>query len=666
MSKNVLPVLAVVYFLPCGALAQSQRIVLNAPPPPAVTSVSAQPSASGLDTYCEWVIAIYPIGKSAASSPACVSKAGGSVAVNWSPAGVGVTGYDVLRTTSPSLPTGAALLAVATNVACCSQTDSLGALSSYTLQGTRPAKATIRLDNQANPQPTVYVDTPFSSLAVGTTTISPTDGVINLVRRGIVAEYRMTDAIGTVLPDSSGNGNDGTLVAAPTVTAAGVAFNGTTQRADLPVGVTAQVVSACAYADNIKASSSLAYSPLVGTSATGGFNLFQGDGQAAYLNTHASLFYGNTPVTTAWASAAPGPEYVCVVLDAATDHIYVSGVESPNYKVQGGSLATARVGTLSIAASVWFALYTPATFYHVSLYSVALTAAEVQTNYQAVSAILQKRGTVPFTPSPYYSKDGGNPIGGLHPIVCDGDSITLGMNGATPPCSQMAGMVDATISNQITNLGIGGEALSIMLHNAAMKVDPLYNTQAKRNLVIIFGGTNDIGAVSTPLSTYQILAAYCMARRKAGWNVIVVPMISRTGISGGNGGATMDSLKNSYNALIMSGWPTFADAVIDPTGIPLLYADNAFSNPNPTACAGGPCFQPDGIHPTTAGGALLGAAYVNAINGLAGRAGRYVQATDPGCTLAYHVGRQWFNITTTTTSFMVCMNVAGTVQWVAK
>jgi hypothetical protein len=148
-------------FLPC-ALAQRQSIVLVAPPPPAVTSVSAQASASGLGTYCEWVIAIYPIGKSATSSPACVSNAGGSVAVNWSPGGVGVTGYDVLRTTSPFLPSGAALLAVATSVPCCSQTDNLGALSSYTLTSTLPAQANLRLDNQANPKPMIYVDTPLN------------------------------------------------------------------------------------------------------------------------------------------------------------------------------------------------------------------------------------------------------------------------------------------------------------------------------------------------------------------------------------------------------------------------------------------------------------------------------------------------------------------------
>lgn len=43
-----------------------------------------------------------------------------------------------------------------------------------------------------------------------------------------------------------------------------------------------------------------------------------------------------------------------------------------------------------------------------------------------------------------------------------------------------------------------------------------------------------------------------------------------------------------------------------------------------------------------------------------------VTATDPGCTTTAHVGKQWFDITTTTTVYKVCLNVAGTLTWVAK
>jgi hypothetical protein len=43
-----------------------------------------------------------------------------------------------------------------------------------------------------------------------------------------------------------------------------------------------------------------------------------------------------------------------------------------------------------------------------------------------------------------------------------------------------------------------------------------------------------------------------------------------------------------------------------------------------------------------------------------------VTATDPGCTTTAHIGKQWFDITTTTTVYKVCLNVAGTLTWVTK
>jgi hypothetical protein len=43
-----------------------------------------------------------------------------------------------------------------------------------------------------------------------------------------------------------------------------------------------------------------------------------------------------------------------------------------------------------------------------------------------------------------------------------------------------------------------------------------------------------------------------------------------------------------------------------------------------------------------------------------------VTATDPGCTTTAHIGKQWFNTTTTTTVYQVCLDVAGTVGWVVK
>lgn len=43
-----------------------------------------------------------------------------------------------------------------------------------------------------------------------------------------------------------------------------------------------------------------------------------------------------------------------------------------------------------------------------------------------------------------------------------------------------------------------------------------------------------------------------------------------------------------------------------------------------------------------------------------------VTTTDPGCTTTQNIGKQWFNITTTTTVYKLCMNLAGTPTWVTK
>jgi len=72
----------------------------------------------------------------------------------------------------------------------------------------------------------------------------------------------------------------------------------------------------------------------------------------------------------------------------------------------------------------------------------------------------------------------------------------------------------------------------------------------------------------------------------------------------------------------------------------------------------------------TAGVSYLGAAAVGIGNGTAGdftgtlQAG--VRTTDPGCTTTAHIGKQWFDITTTTTAYKVCLNVSGTLTWVTK
>jgi lysophospholipase L1-like esterase len=496
--------------------------------------------------------------------------------------------------------------------------------------------------------------------SAGSLQSSAADGATGLVRRGIMAEYRMNDATGTLLPDSSGNGNDGTLVAVPAIGLSGVAFNGSTQRVDLPAGLTANVTSACVYfsppTNNTGATGQ--YQPLVAASTKLGFHLFSKDGSSSVVNTTPALFMNDAAQTIGAINEPLGAAHVCVVLDASADHLYVNGVEAAQYKSQKGNIATPRVGTLSLAGGSGYGIYAAITIHYAAFYSVALTSAEVLANYQAVNAVLSRRGVAIAAPAngAYNST-----------INCIGDSITKGLGGAIPPCSQLSGLTDTFATPYI--LGVAGMSIFSgtlsMIDTAGAELAAVYTPQAKRNVAIIFAGTNDMLVSSGPASTFDHLVAMCRMAKKTGYQVLVVPMISRTGA--GFGAATMDSLKNSYNALIMANWPAFADGVIDPVTLPGLYADLAYNNTaRPTACNGGTCFQGDGIHPTTNGGKALADAFSAAINVMALRApgsGPFVQATDPGCTA---VGRTWFDVTTTTTVYKVCTSKSGSLAWVTK
>lgn len=136
-------------FVLCLSAFSQQQINFFAPSPspPLVVTATAN-SPVGFSSLCYWVVANYPIGKSTPSNPSCIpnGNTASTVLVSWTGM-LGATNYDVLRTTTPGLPAGANNIAVATAVSGTTQTDSFGALSSYTVSSAGSASATIVLDN---------------------------------------------------------------------------------------------------------------------------------------------------------------------------------------------------------------------------------------------------------------------------------------------------------------------------------------------------------------------------------------------------------------------------------------------------------------------------------------------------------------------------------------
>lgn len=118
---------------------QTQQLTLLPQNPVApVTNVTATPSIQGSTSYFYWFVSYVGGVASAPAGPFLVNNApatlGGinTVTLKWTPA-PGATAYDVLRTTSSAVPSGACGCAIATAVALTTLTDNSATTSAYTV-----------------------------------------------------------------------------------------------------------------------------------------------------------------------------------------------------------------------------------------------------------------------------------------------------------------------------------------------------------------------------------------------------------------------------------------------------------------------------------------------------------------------------------------------------
>jgi hypothetical protein len=206
-----------------------------------------------------------------------------------------------------------------------------------------------------------------------------------------------------------------------------------------------------------------------------------------------------------------------------------------------------------------------------------------QFNNTATFSSLSSGFTVPtFSATSYDS-----PANTMLNIVCDGDSITAGYGIVTPWTSSLL-VSGSKVLISIANLGVPSKCLGVtntaqhsiqsMIATAPTSVDSIF-LPGIRNIVVAWGGTNDIGDMGRTISqVYADLQTYCAARHAAGFKVIVVPMLSRV---------TIDPQIQAYNALL-AGNSSFADGLVSLP--PSLVGPGAYANPI--------LFQTGGVHPT--------------------------------------------------------------------
>jgi lysophospholipase L1-like esterase len=192
-------------------------------------------------------------------------------------------------------------------------------------------------------------------------------------------------------------------------------------------------------------------------------------------------------------------------------------------------------------------------------------------------------------------------------IVVQGDSISAWngwqniVSGLDPPgrtygSYSVPALLDTFVWH---NFAVAGSNIDDMIASGYNLVDAVASDNNRLNIAIVFGGTNNLAEGHGVTDAYNKLVADCLARRRAGYKVIVVTMISRRPTDD-NPPINMDALKNAYNALILAHWPEFADACAHAAGDAHIGADGAYANPYDE-----PYFtnteNDHGVHPTTAG-----------------------------------------------------------------
>lgn len=422
---------------------------------------------------------------------------------------------------------------------------------------------------------------------------------------GVTADYNFMQGSGTTVTDNSGSGNTATLGSgtnAPTWLANGLSFT-VGQNVALPASLNStQTFFFGVYINPVVNVSQLnnSFPMLIGASnGVSGLNLLTSQPVGGLFNANVSglayvpSIYANG-VKSAGTKMLSGFHVLAYVLGTGSgslDHFYIDGAEQTPYQVQGSSAGMQTTGNLFLGASnvspFGSAGFLGTMYRFIAMPTNTLTASQIREITGQIQSDVLSRG-VSLTPQPV-TQTGAT-------LNCIGDSITAGFGATTPFCSELS------LTNQsytITNWGIPNLTLNSIVGAEANRVAPLCSTTAGPSNAVVFSGTNDFVALNgTASSVFSNLVGEIQTLKLAGCKVFVGTMLSRTG---------QDASKDAYDALILSqGTRSGADGIVDFAANPLLGADGAYANTT--------WFNADGIHPTTAGQALLATALSNSLN----------------------------------------------------
>lgn len=135
-------------------------------------------------------------------------------------------------------------------------------------------------------------------------------------------------------------------------------------------------------------------------------------------------------------------------------------------------------------------------------------------------------------------------------IVFEGDSLTEADRGTSPFVNSYPQQLAALLTDGIHfwNTGVSGQTLAQMDTDKATQIAPFYASGIAKNIVVLWGGTNDMAqgvgnqTAATALSRLYALGDYYLS---AGWQVVLLDCLPRSDAAAGAGFAAK---RTTFNA----------------------------------------------------------------------------------------------------------------------
>jgi hypothetical protein len=400
-----------------------------------------------------------------------------------------------------------------------------------------------------------------------------------LPTNGLIGWYPMNDGL-SQLTDISGAGNNGTFCGSPPTwltNNAGLSFNGSSNCVILPTIFNSTAKAIILY---VQLNVGAAYNcPIAGNTAgtsVAWFLTYSQDAANFGLPATVPRMRSTEPASTGSDSllSFAGTGMISWLMDttATWDRFFLGALEplgayglrfaTSFNKQSAGNLQLGGSSNGRSSSACWF----QGKVYYGLVYNRIPTDVEIGTINQFVSSAMTSEG-VP----PNYANTGSRPT--TDEVAFIGDSITLGVGGATPFMTSM-NVLGGGGTLDMQNQGIAGVTLTTLNSTYPLLGATLARPQALHNVAFVWGGTNGGGLID-----YQHICAQAHA---VGQKCLITTMIDRTALT---------SQKNTLDAALRSGWRAAgADGLADMAADPLMGADGANT---------GTCFQSDHIHGTS-------------------------------------------------------------------